>query len=175
VEEVNANQVSKNLWVGGVPTDPKSVEKKFDVLVLCAHEFQDVFPPHVHMKTEVLLAPMDDGKITNEEKHLALKMALKIRERLDKGKKVLVTCAAGVNRSALVAGLAMMLGDHDVKSAIEDIRKHRKPQYTRLTPLSNPHFQSFMHEVQEAINTHTQKSHASAEAESPTAEPQSVA
>ena len=149
---MNADQVSKNLWVGGVPTNPHEVEKKFDALVLCAKEFQDVFPPHKHKTTELILAPMYDGKPTNVEKRRALKAAVDVRERLDRGKKVLVTCAAGVNRSALVASMAMMMGEGETaKSAVDKIRKKRKP-VSGATPLFNQHFVEFINEVWNAIN-----------------------
>lgn len=153
---MNADQVSKNLWVGGVPTNPSEVEKKFDTLVLCAKEFQDVFPTHKHKKTELILAPMYDGKPTNVEKRRALKAAIEVRERLDNGKKVLVTCAAGVNRSALVASIAMMLGEKDTaKSAVNKIRKRRNPP-SGATPLLNNHFIEFINEVWRGINSRKQ-------------------
>jgi protein-tyrosine phosphatase len=152
---MNAHEVSKNLWVGAVPTDPAAVSKQFDALVLCAKEFQDVFPQHMYPKTDLILAPMNDGKPTDKEKYIALKAALGVRSHLDKGHKVLVTCAAGVNRSALVAALAMMMGEDTAKSAVDTIRKKRKAT-SGATPLFNVNFVKYINEVWDAISTRTQ-------------------
>lgn len=152
---MNADQVSEHLWVGGVPTDPAAVDKKFNALVLCAKEYQDVFPQHLYPTTDLILAPLDDDKPSNTEKYYALRAALAVRKHLDEGHEVLVTCAAGVNRSALVAALAMMLGKDTPKSAIDSIRKKRKP-LSKATPLFNNHFVDLINEVWKEISTRKQ-------------------
>jgi protein-tyrosine phosphatase len=152
----NADQIAKNLWVGGVPVDTDSVDKNFDALVLAAREFQDVFPIHKYPGTVVIHAPLQDGKPDNEEKAIALRAALQVYELNRDGKKVLVTCAKGVNRSALIAALAMLIGGWSLDKAIGNLRKYRKP-LSGATPLFNPHFLNFLKALEEAFSTNSQK------------------
>ncbi len=150
VRPLNADKVGRNLWVGAVPTDPALVHKHFDGLVLAAREFQDVFPVHKYPGTKLILAPLDDGKPTDEEKAIALKAALDVHDLNKQGKKVLVTCAKGVNRSSLIAALAMVLGGETSSSAIAKIRSARKP-VSGATPLFNQHFCKLIRDVDGAV------------------------
>lgn len=153
---MNADRVARNLWVGGVPTDPDEVDKKFDALVLSAREFQDVFPVHKYPKTLVIHAPMDDGKPTREEIINALRAALKVYEQNKAGKKVLVTCAKGVNRSALIAALAMVISGMKSDRAVSKIRENRHP-VSGAEPLFNTHFVKVLKEIESALTAGTPK------------------
>ena len=51
-----------------------------------------------------------------------------VYEEWRSGKKVLVRCAAGWNRSGLVTVLALMKDGHGAKDAIDLIRARRSPQ-----------------------------------------------
>jgi hypothetical protein len=148
----NADQVAKNLWVGGVPVDHEEVDGNFDALVLAAREFQDVFPAHKFPGTVVIYAPIPDGKLTNAEKAIALRAAIQVYELNKDGRKVLVTCAQGVNRSALIAALAMLIGGWSARKAISNIRKYRKP-VTGSVPLFNPYFIDFLNALESAFST----------------------
>ena len=58
---------------------------------------------------------------------------------------LLVTCALGVNRSALVAALAMILLAHKPGWwAIEQIRQKRTPRARAMLPLSNSSFVDYL-------------------------------
>lgn len=151
VKGMSLDEVGHNLWVGSVPTDPAAVAKKFDALVLAAEEFQDVFPAHKYPGIKLILAPLDDAKPTHEEKIRALKAALEVYDLNKKGKKVLVTCAKGVNRSALIAALALVLAGSTAQQAISKIRKARKP-VSGATPLFNQHFVKLVKEIDQAIS-----------------------
>ena len=152
-QKMNADQVGNNLWVGGLPTDSQAVDKNFDAIVLAAREFQEVFPVHKFPKTQVIHVPLrDPGKPTTAEQAKALEAGLKVFELNKKGKKVLVTCAAGVNRSALIAGLAMVVGGVKADKAINQIRKRRNPPSGK-TPLFNPHFVKMLQDVDAEIST----------------------
>lgn len=155
---MNADQVSHNLWVGGLPTDAKAVDKHFDALVLAAREFQDIFPVHKYPGTKLLLAPLDDDKLTSQDKATALSTAIKVHELMQKDKRVLVACAAGVNRSSLIAGLAMILGGDSAQEAITKIRAQRKPP-TGSTPLFNTHFTKFMRETDQSVSPRKSQIH----------------
>jgi protein-tyrosine phosphatase len=148
---MNADKVGRNLWIGAVPTNPATVDKHFDALVLTAREFQDVFPVHKYPGTELILAPLDDDRPTAVDRVTALKAALDVYDLNKKGKKVLVTCAKGVNRSALIAGLAMVLGGDSAAQAIAKIRAARKPP-SGATPLFNQHFCQFIKDVDKAVS-----------------------
>lgn len=153
-QPLNADRVGKNLWVGGVPLNFDAVNKEFNALVLAAREHQDFFPVHKYPNLYVIHAPLDDAKPTREEKIQALSAGLKVYELNKANKKVLVTCAAGVNRSALIAGLAMVISGLDAEEAIGKIRQHRKP-LSGATPLFNPHFVKLLKDVDAALSTHT--------------------
>ena len=155
-QRMNADKVGKNLWVGGLPTDPAAVDQNFDALVLASKEYQDIFPVHKYPKTKLILAPLSDEPNaptgpSREERAVAMKAALEVHDLNKKGKKVLVTCAAGVNRSALIAGLSMVIAGDSAQHAINRIRKHRKPP-TGSTPLFNPHFQKLLRDVDNELS-----------------------
>jgi protein-tyrosine phosphatase len=107
------------------------------VVVLCAKELQNLrFPAKVH----VIKAPLDDGPPpTATELRMAISAARTVHHFRKKGKRVLVTCAQGVNRSSFVAALALMLDGRPPNMAIHAIRENRKPPIG-MTPLSNRHF-----------------------------------
>lgn len=149
---MNADQVAKNLWVGGVPTNPAAVIKDFDALVLSAKEFQDVFPVHMYPNFTVIHAPLVDDKPSSEDIVTALSAALRVYELNEEGKKVLVTCAAGVNRSAMIAALAMVIAGVKADKAIDKIRKNRKA-ISGATPLFNPYFVNVVRTIDAAIST----------------------
>lgn len=149
---LNADPVAKNLWVGGVPTDPEEVSNRFDALVLAAREFQQVFPVHKYPKVHVIHAPMFDDKPSREEIVEALKAALAVYEHNKAGRKVLVTCAQGVNRSSLIAALAMVISGKSADKAIGMIRKNRHPT-TGSKPLFNEHFVKLIQEVDDVLSS----------------------
>jgi hypothetical protein len=141
--KIDAHRVADKLWIGGYPADKEDrpiqeVCGYFDVVVLCAVELQDLkFPCHV------VKAPLDDAKPTPKEIQTALSAARTINVMRKRGKRVLVTCAAGVNRSAFIAALALMMAGDSAQMAISKIREHRRPPIG-LTPLSNVHFVSVL-------------------------------
>jgi hypothetical protein len=61
-----------------------------------------------------------------------------------------------VNRSALVAALAMVIGGLKMSKAIGNIRKYRKPT-TGSTPLFNTHFVDLIKALSDAISMSTRK------------------
>ena len=131
---IDAHRVAEKLWVGSFPKDPRTCEQ-FDVIVLCAVEHQTL----PYACSNVMHVPLDDAKPTSHEVSLALRAATAVNKLRAQGKRVLVTCAQGVNRSALVAALAMVKSGTNPWKAVNDIREHRKPPIG-LRPLSNAHF-----------------------------------
>lgn len=127
----DVNAVAPRLWVGSRP--PVDVDlPHVDVLVLCAKEFQ---PAKLVFHGEVLRCPMDDATLTRDEINRALITSKAVAAALTAKRRVLSTCAMGLNRSAFVAALA--LGRITYASAdelVEQLRARRDPRC-----LTNPH------------------------------------
>jgi protein-tyrosine phosphatase len=100
--------IIQNLYQGAAPPFGETVAKLgFDTLVLCAKENQrdDLYPG-----VEVVLAPGDDDcRVNRMMRDLPIwqQAAQIVVERVNAGKKVLVTCMAGLNRSGMVTALAL--------------------------------------------------------------------
>lgn len=145
---IEANEIVPNLWQGSVPHRGNSLRLfGIQMLVLCAREWQlDKFGgPNAFPGVRVVQAPNDDSlehHLDRPKLKIALEAAHQVVAALDRGEKVLVTCAAGLNRSGLVVALSLHLryglsGDQCIRL----IRKKRaSPKRPDLKPLSNPEF-----------------------------------
>lgn len=108
---------------------PSSVQLPFDTIVLAAMEYQPDMPGY-----EVLRVPLDDGPPpTPEERTLIRATARDVARRVRAGRRVLVTCWQGRNRSGVIAGLAL------VELGLPGPRAARRIQRLR-NGLTNPHF-----------------------------------
>ena len=135
-----AHKIIDHLFQGGYPPPGEGLKNNgVDVLVLCANGLQDasLFPG-----LEVILAPGDDDPRPHrlarfierwkEAGHL-------VAERVKAGKNVLVTCAAGQNRSGIVTALAMReLTGLKGSAIVEHVRK------ARPLALNNPGFVDYI-------------------------------
>jgi len=101
--------VAGSLWQGSFPPLDGRLRKVVDAVVFAAEELQ----PHVHCLYNVMkiYAPNDDADraMTEREWEIATKAAAKVRYLVDRDKRVLVTCHAGLNRSGLISALTLML------------------------------------------------------------------
>lgn len=132
----DACQIAGNLFIGSAPPVGCDIDQHFDVVVLCASEYQpsaECFP-----SSEVIHLPFDDEPVAFSKKlqtdiHSCCEY---LSNCLGNGKRVLVTCLAGLNRSALICGL-LLLNDHRLSSTdcVNHIRSIRGPR-----ALSNPYF-----------------------------------
>ena len=118
---------------GSVP--PDGVRVPFDVIVLAAMEFQNVRLPGY----EVIRAPLDDSgpPPTRTERAIIRDTAARIARRIRAGKRVLVTCHQGRNRSGVLSGLAMVDLGLSRQEAIYRIRTYRNG-------LTNPYFRAMV-------------------------------
>lgn len=83
---------------------PPGVRIPFDTIVLAAMEYQPDLPGY-----EVLHAPLDDGPPPSpRERALIRETAHRVARRVRVGKRVLVTCQQGRNRSGVISGLALV-------------------------------------------------------------------
>lgn len=133
------DQVVPGLWVGSTP-DPENEYAEFDMLVLCSKDDKTKDLPH--FKGVVLRPAFDDNFAPSlDDLKRAFRGARSVAEALKQKKTVLVTCHAGLNRSALVAGLALAMTSKLSATAI--VGKMRDAR--GLTALFNPTFKAIIH------------------------------
>ena len=143
--EFDAHEIVPGLWQGALPPEGPEVKGRgFSVLVLCARELQP--PAERYPGVKVIHAPNDDhpdyGSLDREKLRVAIRAAKKAVEALKDGERVLVTCAAGANRSGLVSGLMLhFLYGWSGRKAVDMIRRKRKVK-GGYQPLSNEEFVS---------------------------------
>jgi protein-tyrosine phosphatase len=139
---MTVNEIVPGLYVGSKP--PPGRYAGIDTIVLAAIEYQ---PPAVLFpETQVVHVPLNDDPtqpMREDEIALATKAAARVACLLRAGRRVLVTCAMGLNRSALIAALAM----HEVHrmSADEIIGRLRRARGSWA--LSNPNFERLIRDV----------------------------
>lgn len=161
----NASEVIPRLWQGGAP---RPGNYAFDLIVLSASEYQpsaDKFPG-----AELLRVPLPDdwrGLSAAARKKLyaaAADAAEQVAAAHRAGKRVLVTCGAGLNRSGLITGLALRALGHTGDDAIALIRRARGPH-----ALGGKAFPAFIRAYQPRIAVTAQSPTAAAAAAAATA------
>lgn len=137
----NMNPVIPHLWIGGEQTDPRGLGDYFRVIVLAAREIQR---GRTYPGIEVWRVPLDDDghPPTKEEIDLAIAAGEAVAHQVIVGNNVLSTCHMGLNRSALVAGLAMRFLGWEADGTIRKIRSARGPW-----ALSNEWFEQVIREA----------------------------
>lgn len=126
--------IAERLYMGSAPLPQDDLH--VDVVALCAEEYQPKWlrVPHV------IYGGFDDAEIDAETLYEAGVMAKQVGAAIRAGKRVLVTCMQGRNRSGLVVALVLVhyygLSGED---AVTLIRKRRG----RLA-LSNDRFRAFL-------------------------------
>jgi protein-tyrosine phosphatase len=142
---IDANLVAPRLYIGSRP--PPGRYRWFNTVVLCAKEFQP--PSYAYPGLTVMRIPLVDDHVhplSDLDAALVTSNARSIARYLQAGSCVLVTCRMGINRSALVAAIAMQVAfEMPADEAIEQIRDTRSPQ-----ALSNPRFEQFVRRFERA-------------------------
>lgn len=134
---MDASNIARRLWVGSKPPFDRHLPD-FDVLVLCAKEIQ---PERLGFRGTVIRCPIDDAVLDRPEVTSVLTTAQQVAKVLASGKRVLVTCADGLNRSTLVAALSLGLV---TRLSADDLVTRMRAQRSPMT-LSNPHFVQLLH------------------------------
>lgn len=136
---MSLSEVAPGLYVGSKP--PPGRHAGVDVVVLAAMEYQP--PAHLFPGAEVIHAPLDDDPrrpMREDEVVRAARTADRVARRLRAGRRVLVTCAMGLNRSGLIAALAMA----DVYRMRADEIVARLRRARGIMALSNPNFERLL-------------------------------
>jgi len=135
-QPLDASNITRRLWIGGKPPLDRDLPE-FDVLVLCAKEIQ---PDEVAFARQLIRCPLPDATLNNQELARAFVTARKVGEALVAHKRVLITCAMGINRSALVASLGLGLVTRmSADGLVRLMRTRRHPGC-----LSNDHFRAIL-------------------------------
>lgn len=121
------SEVYPNLWVGSRDSLLLNLrDEGFRALILCAREIQpsaSQFPG-----VSVFRCPFDDDstkQLSELEKRMVREAGLFVAREIQSNRRTLVTCHAGINRSALVAALALVDIGFSVADAVEQIRSGR--------------------------------------------------
>lgn len=129
------SEIADNLWLGGCEDGLVLPDFIDHVVSLYPWESYEVRHP-LTSRTEVrMLDSVDQGFDQVDE------LAAWVNECRATG-PVLVHCQAGLNRSSLVAGRALMLDGATADEAIDTIRRRRSPAC-----LCNPSFERWLREV----------------------------
>jgi protein-tyrosine phosphatase len=110
---------------------PPGAALPFDVVVLCAQEYQPDLPGYAVMRV-----PLDDGPPPTRAELASIRAAAReVAAKVRAGERVLVTCWQGRNRSGVVAGLALVDLGLPPERAIRRIQAYRDG-------LTNPYFRA---------------------------------
>jgi hypothetical protein len=101
------------LYQGGIEDVGRATPEAIDMIVLCAEEIQgmleDGSPDPFLAPFTVVRAPNDDSgvKPSKTQIRVAIAAGAAVADAFTKGKRVLVSCAQGRNRSGLVNAIAL--------------------------------------------------------------------
>lgn len=114
--------VIPHLYIGSAPAKQLTLRKLFRAVVLCAEEYQ---PRDPWQGVEVLHAGIDDGDLSERERHKVVLASIWTAQRIRAGKNVLVTCWQGRNRSGLVVAATLRRLGYPPDRAIAMVRVAR--------------------------------------------------
>lgn len=133
---LDATKICSGLYQGSAPGSASLVlGHGFSTVVFAAYEVQP--PDHVLMGLEAFRCPLTDDyerPVTEVEWTAVSGCAGAVARRLRAGRRVLVTCAQGRNRSGLISARSMTLLGWSAKDAVRHI------QSVRRFALTNPRF-----------------------------------
>lgn len=125
------SHIVDNLWTGGCPVGTVPEEFQF---VVCLYPWE---PYKTHEHTTHLIVRLYDSHDIPDEKHL--KAIADYVNAVSRIGKTLVHCQAGLNRSALIAGLALIRSGMHPDDAIRLLREKRCDAV-----LCNEHFERWL-------------------------------
>lgn len=132
MSEKSVSQILEHLWIGSVP--PPGDYSSMDLIVLAAEEYPKSEVGHLG-SPQILEIRLPDDKLSRKQEKLALEAGAVVARFLEANKNVLSTCAMGINRSSLIAALALVMMGSRPDKAIGLIREKRS-----AAALCNPYF-----------------------------------
>ncbi|KQP62903.1 hypothetical protein ASF47_17985 [Nocardioides sp. Leaf285] len=126
-DQVMAHPSGGGLWLGGHDCQPGGGDAKprdrFDVVISLftreGHEPAPGVEHHTHTMVDGPLDPADHARLDT--------LAETTRQRVEQGQDVMVRCQAGMNRSGLVAGMAMIKMGWRTDDVLARMRAARGP------------------------------------------------
>lgn len=127
---IEASVIAPNLWMGSRPPLGAVLRRcGVDIVVLCAYEHQ----PNLEMFSgvEVARMPLDDSlSIPPADAFAAFQLAIQLAKQLKRGKRILITCSQGRNRSGLVTALTLtQLAGVSGREAVMVVKARRKSPF----------------------------------------------
>jgi hypothetical protein len=143
---IDATRLLRRLYIGSKPPlGSHLADAGFDVVVFCADDIQ---PPSILLPGVIVLhAGIDDSyHLSSRERSVVVSAARAAARHVKDGRRVLITCRQGRNRSGLVSALAIhFLTGMSGKRAARHVQDMR---VTRFGPaLSNDYFVDLLCEV----------------------------
>lgn len=138
------SEILPGLWMGGTADDdvtrfgqeaPAITPAHFDTVVTL---YAWAGPVDWYVK-EVRLGFFDHSEVDLDEHDLAHAVRAAFRD-WKRGKRVLIRCQAGWNRSGLITALVLLLEGYTPEQAVETLRQKRSAH-----ALSNSHFVRWLH------------------------------
>ena len=138
------SEILPGLWMGGTADEdvtrngqdaPAITPAHFDTVVTL---YAWAGPVDWYVK-EVRLGFFDHNEVDLDEHDLAHAVRAAFRD-WKRGKRVLIRCQAGWNRSGLITALVLMLGGFNPEDAIDTVRANRSPH-----ALCNSDFVGWLH------------------------------
>lgn len=129
--------LSDQLWIGSAPPPGRWLPLQgVHTVVLCAQECgPDQRPPEQYGVERVIYAPFGDSgrRPPSQDIATAERAAELVARDIERGRRCLVTCFQGRNRSGLVCALAIRkVSGWDGKRAAEFVRAHRDDALTNM-------------------------------------------
>jgi len=142
VAVLDASSITEELSVGAAPP-PGYYGSRFDVVVLVSEEYQP--PDSAFPGVRVHRVPFDASiRPTSADFRMAIEAAKSVASDIVRGRRVLVTCSMGRNRSALVAALAIHRATGVSGRRAADYVRRRRVDSLGVRALSNPAFVKFL-------------------------------
>ena len=130
------------LWVGAAPP-PGDYSRDWDVIVFTAEEYQSKAAsfPNVRVRH---FPYGDDSPPSARDMDMAWTAAEEVARYLRQGRRVLVTCRMGRNRSALVAALALYLVSGEPGAEVCALVREKRVDQTGTNALANRSFRELL-------------------------------